>query len=341
MRLLYFLIFLSIHSIAISQVSKDSLNSEVFGNKRTFQVYHPEVSHPTPLVIVLDGHNLFDLVKTNVDYLTANDQMPHVTIIGLKGAPREIDFTPIPYNPYGSKESMGGGAPAFLKFLDEELIPYLEKKYQLTYNRTLIGHSLGGLFTYFVMIDNPNVFTNYVAISPSFFWGDDYMISNMESKLDKINLKNKHLIHSYENPFNSEEYRYRTLETLPDSLYIKKTEKLFDVNDTGLEKQFFYYPNSNHVSMVPMAISDAIVNLFYFYPVNNEELAVFLEKSPKDLVQYIVNHFKMLSEKLGYQILPSERFLRGYAGFIDHFMKDKKAYSTALKEKADELYPVD
>lgn len=188
------------------------------------------------------------------------------------------------------------------------------------------------------MIDDPNTFKNYAVASPSLSWGNNYTIKYLEAKLDSLNLEDKNLIYSYENPTNSDIFRGLRFETLPDSLDIKKVEKLFEQKETKLNRQFFYYPNYNHVNMVPVAINDAIVTLFSFYPLDSEALAGFFEDSPQALIQFIDTHFKNVSEKLGYEVLPEEGFLRGYAAYIDNFMKDKLEYSEALKSKADILY---
>jgi predicted alpha/beta superfamily hydrolase len=68
-----------------------------------------------------------------------------------------------------------GGAANFLSFLREELMPALEKKYQLAgpQHRALFGHSLGGLFAVYALSQQENdrrVFKGYVAASPTLLW---------------------------------------------------------------------------------------------------------------------------------------------------------------------------
>jgi predicted alpha/beta superfamily hydrolase len=60
-----------------------------------------------------------------------------------------------------------GQTENFYLFLKKELIPYIEKKYKVNSNRTLIGHSLGGLFSFYCLFRKERLFTNFVSLSPA------------------------------------------------------------------------------------------------------------------------------------------------------------------------------
>jgi hypothetical protein len=64
-----------------------------------------------------------------------------------------------------------GGAPKFLAFIKNELIPLVESRYRVVKNdRTLIGSSFGGLFTLYAMFHETELFQRYVLTSPSLGW---------------------------------------------------------------------------------------------------------------------------------------------------------------------------
>ena len=66
-----------------------------------------------------------------------------------------------------------GGAPRFLSFICDELIPFVESEYQvLEEDRALGGYSYGGLFTLFAMFERPAVFQRYFAGSPSIVYAN-------------------------------------------------------------------------------------------------------------------------------------------------------------------------
>jgi predicted alpha/beta superfamily hydrolase len=79
-----------------------------------------------------------------------SQRMPPVIIVNIGQSPagdamtlRAHDFTPIALaNVAGS-----GGGPAFLDFLEHELIPLIDRTYRTNpSDRGLLGHSLGGEF---------------------------------------------------------------------------------------------------------------------------------------------------------------------------------------------------
>jgi len=80
------------------------------------------------------------------------------------------------------------GFMSFYQFLKDELIPYIDEEYNTDpYNRTLFGHSYGGicaLFTMFQYLDcNDILFNNIIAASPSIWWPDGNLAYTRESWL--------------------------------------------------------------------------------------------------------------------------------------------------------------
>jgi uncharacterized protein len=87
---------------------------------------------------------------------------------------RARDLTPVPDPAKAGDDSKpSGGAPAFLTFVQSELIPLIEREYRSDgAARVLVGHSYGGLFTLYALFHQPQLFAGYVAGSPSLFYGD-------------------------------------------------------------------------------------------------------------------------------------------------------------------------
>lgn len=68
------------------------------------------------------------------------------------------------------------GAPAFLDFIATVLKPLLASEFPVDPGRqALLGHSLAGYFTLWVLVRHTRAFTDYVAISPS-LWQDDTLV---------------------------------------------------------------------------------------------------------------------------------------------------------------------
>ena len=70
-----------------------------------------------------------------------------------------------------------GGSALFLRFIDEELRPRLQAAYPIDPNRAILaGHSLGGLFAAYVLLNHPDDFQGYIITSPS-FWADPALLT--------------------------------------------------------------------------------------------------------------------------------------------------------------------
>ena len=80
-----------------------------------------------------------------------------------------------------------GGAPKYLKFIESEVFPFIEKKYRTDITkRILSGHSLGGSFGAWVLVTKPDLFSGYILTSPSLWFKDD-LIFKLEEKYAQNN----------------------------------------------------------------------------------------------------------------------------------------------------------
>ena len=80
--------------------------------------------------------------------------------------------------PDGS-EATGGGGEAFMAFLLEELRPFIEAKYPVDPEKSVLaGDSLAGLFTANVLARRPDAFSGYLIGSPS-VWADPEVVDRL------------------------------------------------------------------------------------------------------------------------------------------------------------------
>ncbi|MGE0551825.1 MAG: alpha/beta hydrolase [Gemmatimonadales bacterium] len=70
-----------------------------------------------------------------------------------------------------------GGAPQFLEFIRQELIPFIDARYPTDPgDRGYWGDSLGGLFGCYILFTKPETFGRYIIGSPSLWWGNEAML---------------------------------------------------------------------------------------------------------------------------------------------------------------------
>jgi tetratricopeptide (TPR) repeat protein len=110
--------------------------------------------------------------------------MSELIVVGITNTDRTRDLTPTKaVGPNAGQFPTAGGADKFLKFIETELIPEIEKNYRVQPYRILAGHSFGGLFTIHAMITRPELFNSYVAVSPSLQWSDGATLKRAEEFL--------------------------------------------------------------------------------------------------------------------------------------------------------------
>lgn len=92
-----------------------------------------------------------------------------------------------------SNEDNYGHAENFYAFIKDELVPFVEKNYSASKQRTIIGHSFGGLFAFYCLFQQQSLFQNYIALSPS-LWVNYENIYEFEKKCrNKTDTLNAHL----------------------------------------------------------------------------------------------------------------------------------------------------
>ena len=107
--------------------------------------------------------------------------MSEMIVVGITNTDRTRDLTPTKATgPNAAQFPTAGGADNFLKFIETEVIPEIEKRYRVQPYRVLAGHSFGGLFAVHALITRPELFNSYVAVSPSLQWSDDATLKRAE-----------------------------------------------------------------------------------------------------------------------------------------------------------------
>jgi hypothetical protein len=142
-----------------------------------------------PVLYVLDGWHfpLLAFLQNNNRY---SGRMGPVIMVNIGHVPaaeamrlRSIDFTPTPMPRWPE----GGHAADFLEFLEHEVLPLIERTYHADpADRGLLGHSLGGLFALYALIERPGLFQRIVSASPAADWDDRALFRLAREKLQGL-----------------------------------------------------------------------------------------------------------------------------------------------------------
>lgn len=150
-----------------------------------------------PVLYVLDGlQNIKHIVGT-VELLTESGLIPSIIVVGVESLDRNRDFTPSKAGEdlQGSTGNSGipqsGGAPKFLEFLSEELIPFVDNNYRTHPYRILEGHSFGGLFSVYTLMENPELFDAFIIQAPALWWNKEEMTEKAKTFFKSNRILNK------------------------------------------------------------------------------------------------------------------------------------------------------
>jgi uncharacterized protein len=153
--------------------------------------YDPQKEERYPVVYLLDANLYFDIMAVTINKYAEVGLAPDIILVGIgyKDFPamdslRNRDDTyPVAIPEY--EMSVSGGADQFLSFIDKELIPHIDKVYKTdTSKKVLMGHSLGGYFTTYALLQNlagkNNSFSSYIAASPSVHYNKYYLLNQLK-----------------------------------------------------------------------------------------------------------------------------------------------------------------
>ncbi|MFC2088422.1 alpha/beta hydrolase [Calditrichota bacterium] len=149
-----------------------------------------------PVVYMLDGYEIFGLQLQTYQQLAFFETVPPLILVGINYKfknkdfyqgiedylySRSRDFTPtfLTYEQIIEKHGKGfasfvpvsGGGEKFLRFFHDELFPFIESEYRVDpKDRGILGYSLGGLFTTYVLFKAPESFQKIFIGSPALWW---------------------------------------------------------------------------------------------------------------------------------------------------------------------------
>jgi predicted alpha/beta superfamily hydrolase len=167
-----------------------TFSSQILGETRRVYVQLPEgyarSRNSYPVLVVLDGEWLFELARAHARFSSEpyamGPSIPRMIVVGIEGTDRDRDFTPTKNSGWEHEFTTAGGADDFLRFLDEELFPLVDREYRTNSSRVIAGWSFGGLFAMYSAIAAPELFDAHLCISPAIWWDSDLVYKLFEDR---------------------------------------------------------------------------------------------------------------------------------------------------------------
>lgn len=242
-------------------------------NGRTYEIYVSKPKQPAPpcgypVIYVLDGNAYFYMFKDVVKIQSVRSEKTGVIpaiVVGI-GYPSEdhfssedriYDFTlpalpqALPRRLDGSVWSKTGGADEFLYFIEEELKPKVQERFQIDQTKqTIFGHSLGGLFSLYTLFTKTDAFQTYFICSPSIWWNNEAVLEKEGQFIETLQrIENEIGIFLIVEGIGKD-HMYRDAKALAERLIALECRKL--------RLEFHGAEEENHVSVVPTMLSRAL-----------------------------------------------------------------------------------
>ena len=286
-RALLITLFLTFSVSLFAQTTTKEFKSRKLNSTRQLKIKLPKDYDDTstikyPLIIVFDGDYLFGPVVGQTQFQTYFDEMPGCIVVGIsQGKERTYDsltdeVTGLPFE---------SGA-RFFEFVGQELIPYLDAKYNTSKFRVAVGHNIMGNFINSFMMKDLPLFHAYVNLSPDLIGS---MGDNIANRLEWA----KDDVFYYMATSSKDKRRLR------DEI-LKTDERIKALNNPKLTYYFDDFEGESHYTLVTGAVSKAFDKIFEMYkPLHEKEIKEKVLPFEGTLDDYLVSRYDRIEELFG------------------------------------------
>jgi len=234
-----------------------TIESKILQEERVLNVYLPHSYSPDsaktyPVIYLLDGSMDEDFIHVvgavQFGSFSWINMLPESIVVGIANVDRKRDFTYPTRNEVDKKYlPTGGGSAKFIQFLSLEVQPFITKQYKTDTISTLIGQSLGGLLATEILFKQPDLFDNYVIVSPSLWWDEEFLLQS--KPLAYASNKSVYVAVGKEGP---------VMERLARALHVK----LATAQKKNTRLFFNFLEDQDHGDALHLAVYDAFEKIF-------------------------------------------------------------------------------
>ena len=328
-----FLFFLTINllssqnldSLYVSRVN-DTILSKYLNEKRAIEIqlprsYEIEVDKNYPLMIVLDGDYMFNIVSGSVDYLSYWGDIPENLVVGINQKDTRFQdssvFDNITFTPISSTAS-------FYDFIVNELIPYFSKNYRVSNFKVIVGQERTANFANFFLLKNDPQIRGVISISPKI---SENMNRYLNENLSKSNSKIIYTLSSSKRDFES---IFKNVSEL--------TASLDSIENKNLRFESLIFDKENHYILPSVSVPKSIRSTYSMYSdidkIEYDSIISKLETSPID---YLKNKYQLIKE---FYDLDKTISMNDFMA-IEEFIEENEFFNLydELSELAKQEYP--
>ena len=304
----------------------DTIISKYLNEKRAIEIqlprsYEIEVDKNYPLMIVLDGDYMFNIVSGSVDYLSYWGDIPENLVVGINQKDTRFQdssvFDNITHTPISSTAS-------FYDFIINELIPYFSKNYRVSNFKVIVGQERTANFANFFLLKNDPQIRGVISISPKI---SENMNRYLNENLSKSNSKIVYTLSSSKRDFES---IFKNVSEL--------TASLDSIENKNLRFESLIFDKENHYILPSVSVPKSIRSTYSMYSdidkIEYDSIISKLETSPID---YLKNKYQLIKE---FYDLDKTISMNDFMA-IEEFIEENEFFNLydELSELAKQEYP--
>jgi len=301
-----------------------SFPSKILGEERKVWIHIPKSNGGNentgkgryPVIYLLDGNANFNDIVSITEFMSNAGLCPPMIVVGILHHSRMNELT------FGTDKGMPGvvgEGEKFMRYVEKELMPYIESNYPTASYKIFIGHSVGGLTVVNTLIHHQDLFDAYISLDGALWWNDQQIVTEAKTILANQHYKGKILFMALANRM---ERGMDTLKVQKDTTEgtelirsnLTFIKDIFKNKTNQLRFQHKYYENDDHGSVRLIGEYDALRFIFDYYKLKiyNSEL----DDPNFKLDSLFITHYKNVSEQIGYLIKPDESQVNGLAYYM-------------------------
>jgi predicted alpha/beta superfamily hydrolase len=242
------------------------LHSAIVGDDYKISVALPAgyaASHSSyPVLYVTDANSNFAAAAQLVKRLGRDKELPAMIVVGigyrtdsLARILRLRDMTP-DHDP-SIRRSHAGRSASFLRFIKEELMPFVQKNYRTSPDAVYAGMAIGGVFGLYVLFHEPETFHHYLIASPS-IWYDSTVLFKYEQEYARTHHDLAARLYLSAGGREETEANFTRMETNVKKLGTLLTNRHYP----GLQLRTQVLEGETHSSVFPTALDHGLRDLY-------------------------------------------------------------------------------
>lgn len=311
-------------SLYVSKIN-DTIVSKVLSENRAFEIQLPRSFNRDnktkyPLIIVMDGDHLFNMVSGTVDYLSYWGDVPENIVVGIKQIDSRFKDSSVLDNINNTPITSTAN---FYDFIIQELIPYVSKNYRSSDFIIVLGQERTANFINFFLLKSNPFIRGYITISPKFSKNmKKYLVQNLRETGSNI----LYTVSSSKQDF----------ETIYEDV-LDFSNSLDSVNNKNLIFKSLIYENENHYTLPTLSVPKSIRETYSLYKdidkIEYDSIISKLESSP---VEYLKEKYKNIKSFYGLDKKVSMNDFMAIEEFIES--KGQFNFYEDLSKYANEFY---